>query len=235
MNTSMKIVLGVVGVVLLSAGVYLYKNPGHLLPVAEGDTITTWDFQGSYKDGGALEKKANDEIARSRSMLGGDQSGKDDNPTDYVLYVNIANQYVLLGNGKGAYENLGRALRIDAVHTGLAWHNLGVLFERLGAYNTARIAYAKAVEVQAKIEQYHLAWLTFLMNHFASDTSVIEAAFKEAKAKIGDSPAIFQIEAEWHRKNGRTSDAADTLENMQKLIGVSNPEVSSEIARLRAL
>ena len=163
----------------------------HPLPLSEGDIVSSWDFQGTYKDGGTLEKKANDEIVRLEGFLGGDQSGTDDDPTDYIIYVSIANQYELLGDGQRAYESLGRAVAIDSIYTGLAWHNLGNLMARFGAYKTARIAYAKAVEAQSSVEQYHIARLQFLSAHFAEDDSAIEAAFGEAEDQFGKEASFL--------------------------------------------
>ena len=183
-------------VTLLAGGAWWFTQNSftHPFPLSEGDIVSSWDFQGSYKDGGVLEKKANDEITRLKSFLGGDQSGADDDPTDYILYVGIANQYELLGDGRHAYESLGRAVAIDSIHTGLAWHNLGNLMVRFRAYKTARIAYAKAVEAQPSVEQYHIARLQFLSAHFAEDDSAIEAAFGEAEAQFGkEAPFLLQL------------------------------------------
>ncbi|HLE55734.1 MAG TPA: tetratricopeptide repeat protein [Rhodothermia bacterium] len=222
--------------VLAGAVWWFTQNPSHPLPLVEGDAVSSWDFQGIHKDEGALEKKANDEITRLTNLLGGDQSGKDDDPTDYILYVSIANQYELLGDGKNAYEYLGRAVNIDSTKTGLAWHNLGSLLERLGAYGTARVAYAKAVEAQPHIEQYHVARLRFLMGHLKDDTSAIEAAFGEAEAQFGkEAPFLLQIRAQWEEITGRLDEAASTLEDMQRFVGSRNTEVDHEIARLRSL
>lgn len=235
-NVNKNIIIGIVVATFLGGGAWFMLGGGaHPLLVAKGDTITSWNWQGTHKDGGALEKKANDEVARGKGLLGGDQSGKDGDPTDYILYVDIANQYQLLGDGKAAYDALGKALRIDATKTGLAWRNLGALMEKLGALNTARIAYARAVEAQSNIVEYHVARLQFLMKNFSQDTAAIEAAFEEAKEGVGgDSPEILQIKAEWYESTGRTQDAIEALQEMEKIMGGSVPTIRSEIARLRA-
>ena len=185
-------------VIILALGAWLlFQNQSHPLPLAGGDTVSSWNFQGTHKDGGELEKKVRDEIVRLESFLGGDQSGKNDDPTDYILYVSIANQYTLLGEGSKAYDYLGRAVRIDPSKTGLAWRNLGALLERLGAYNTARIAYARAVEAQPQIEEYHIARLQFLMTNFADDKTALNAAFEEVEAHFGkDAPFLLQLKAQ---------------------------------------
>lgn len=226
---------GVVLLLLLAGGWLLTKSGPHPLPIAEGDTITAWDWQGTHKDGGALEKRANDEIARSKALLGGDQSGANEDPTDYILYVGIANQYELLGRGKAAYNSLGEALNIDSTKTGLAWRNLGALMERLGAMNTARIAYARAVEAQPHIVEYHIARLEFLMKNVADDAAAIEAAFIEAEDGLGgNTPEILQIKAQWYESIGKNTEAIKTLQEMEKLMGGNVPTIRGEIARLRA-
>ena len=197
-NSNKNIIIGIVAVAFLMGGAWWFLHgAANPLPIAEGDTVASWDIQGIYKDGGELEKKANDEIARQKSLLGGDQSGKNDDPTDYILYVGIANQYMLLGDGKSAYEYLGRALQIDPTKTGLAWYDLGVLLEKVGAFNTARIAYARAVEAQPQVEQYHIARIQFLMSKFSEDRAALQAAFEEAEARFGkEAPFLLQLKAQ---------------------------------------
>lgn len=232
-NKNLVIGAGVAVLLIIGAWFYFSGQP-HPLPIAEGDTVASWDFQGTYKDGGELEKKANDEIARQRSLLGGDQSGKGDDPTDYIIYVSVANQYELLGNGRAAYDYLGRALRIDSTTTGLAWRNLGALMEKLGALNTARTAYSRAVEAQGVME-YHLARLQFLMRHFADDTTAIESAFIEAQKTFGDAPEILQIKAQWKERLGLYDEAIAALRKMEQVVGTHDAAIAGEIARLRRL
>ena len=109
-------------------------------PVLPSDKIVSWSWNGPYKDGGELEAKILGKIKRFEDLLGKGEF------TDYELYVTIANQYELLGDGAKTYENL--LLALDSEHTGLAWHNMGVLMENLGAYNTARAAFDRAYAAQ---------------------------------------------------------------------------------------
>lgn len=237
-NNLRSALIGICFAVLLGLGAWLYSQQSavHPLPIAEGDTIASWDWQGTHKDGGELEKRARDEITRSEELLGGDQSGENDDPTDYILYVSIANQYELLGEGKAAYDSLGKALTIDSTRTGLAWRNLGNLLERLGALNTARIAYAHAVEAQGQVSEYHVARLTFLMKYFAKDTAAIDAAFEEAEKGLGGNPPeILQLKAQWNEKKGNIDKAIEALREMEKVMGGNDPSARSEIARLRNL
>jgi len=109
--------------------------------IAEGDNIASWNFEGAYADHPELVAKAEAEIRRLSDLIG------EGTYPDVTLYVSIANQYELLGNGKQEYDYLGRAIMADPA-SGLPWHNLGVLMERLGALETARVAYERAVLLQ---------------------------------------------------------------------------------------
>lgn len=205
--------------VLVALGVatwwYMQGQRGYILPIQSGDTVSSWDFQGAREGNPELEQKTKDDIKRMESELGGDQSGVEE-ATDYSLYVGIAQAYESLGDGEKAREYLEKALAIDSEKTGLAWHNLGALFSRLGAYNTARLAYARAVEAQPHIDAYHLAYIQFLMSHFGGDRELVDAAISGAETQFQGSPAILQIKAQWLEQSGRIQEAIDALRAMQK-------------------
>ncbi len=141
-----------------------------------GDEPVSWYFVGAYNDGGEFEARATAEIQRMKSLL---NSGTF---TNYELYVSIANQYELLGDGKQEYTYLNYALALDSTKTGLAWHNMGKLLEKLGAYKSARVAYDRMIQVQSTT-QYLRARLEFLKAHMPEDT----AAIKKAEADLSAS------------------------------------------------
>ena len=214
-NTVRNISIVVLIIAAIGAGYWFMTSGAHILPIAAGDTIRSWDFQGAHKDGGANEQKAHDEIARLEAGL----KDAETEPTDYLLYVSIANQYVLLGEGKSAYDYLGKALEIDSEKTGMAWHNMGALLEQLGAYNTARIAYDRAAEVQPVVETYHIARVQFLMKHFVEDSAAIESALQHAEQTFGtEYPVILQLRHEWLVSQGKSAEAAAMLEKLQARI-----------------
>ncbi len=148
-------------------------KPSSVTPPAfslvSGETIASWDFSGSYKDGGQLEAKVRADITRLKGLL---NSGTF---TNYELYVSIANQYELLGDGKQEFTYLNYALAIDSTKTGLAWHNMGKLLERLGAYKSARVAYDRMLQAQPT-SQYIRARLEFLQARMPEDTAAIAQA-----------------------------------------------------------
>ena len=222
-----------VGVLVLIAVVatwWMYGLKTHqiLLPLAEEDTVSSWNFVGAYTNNPELQAKAGVEIERLTSLIGNSEEY-----TDYQLNVAIATQYELLGDGAKAYEFLNRAAAIDSVHTGLAWANFGELMERLGALQTARVAYAKAVEAQPSIMGYHVTRLTFLTQHFATDSVAIEGAFSEAKTHFGESPQMLQIKAQWFASIGKIAEAIDTWKKVISMVGVQ-PGIDKEIKRLQA-
>lgn len=168
-------------IILVAVGAWWYTSQSEMYPfeIASEDNIQSWDFQGAYEGNADLEKRAHDEIDRLEGLVG---SGEE---TDYILYVSIANQYNLLGDGENEYKYLRMALAEDSETTGLAWHNLGKLFERLGAYGSARIAYDGMVRAQPGL-QYFNTRLEFLKTHYPNDTAAIAAAEADIKAVVGE-------------------------------------------------
>lgn len=164
------------------------------LPLAKGDIVASWTFKGAYSDRPDLVAKAEAEIARLSDLIGkGTYS-------DTILYVGIANQYGLMGNGKQEYDYLGRAIQADAnVTTGLPWHNLGVLMERLGAYETARVAYEKATLIQPGLKQWQYAYMEFLTSRMKDNKTAIEKAFTAAEKDIGQDAYLLQLRADWEK------------------------------------
>lgn len=151
------LVLIIVGVVTF----FYLKNDVIFTPNNQ-DNITSWNFKGDYTDDSDLMKRAYDEIEREEVLL------KDDKYTDYQVYVHIANQYHFIGNGKKELKYLNKALSLDADKTGLAWHNIGNLMKRIGAYKSARDAYRKSIEVQP-VDFYVNAYGDFMKEYFPDE------------------------------------------------------------------
>jgi tetratricopeptide (TPR) repeat protein len=140
----------------------------------------SWNFQGAYTGHPDLKEKAKSEIKRLSGLLG---KKEETGYPDYILYVGIANEYDLLGDGAKELEYLRYALALDATTTGLAWHNTGQLFARLGALRSARHALEQAVLAQP-IMQYHQALLDLLLHSFPDDTKSIT----EERRALGQIP-----------------------------------------------
>jgi tetratricopeptide (TPR) repeat protein len=125
--------------------------------------VKNWQLAGSSAGTG----RAREEIKKLEAMIGKGEF------SNYELYVSIAAQHEILGDGKKTYEYLEKALQIDNTQTGLAWHNMGRLMERLGAYKNARIALERAVTLQP-LPGYYIALIDLLERHFPEDTSAID-------------------------------------------------------------
>lgn len=216
--------------VLLAIGAWWYFASGssYRYDFAEGETVTSWQFPGAYTGNAELEGKARDEITRLKGLLG----VEGDDTTDYALYVSIANQYNLLGDGETEYAYLKKALAIDSETTGLAWYNLAVLLDRLNAPKTALDAYARAMRAQSQQLQYQSAYLEFYTEHFPEDREGIEAAFTSAQEISGDNSALLEIKARWLAETGRTDEAIAAWRKVKALSPTSATAIDAEIRRL---
>ncbi|MEK7100116.1 MAG: tetratricopeptide repeat protein, partial [Patescibacteria group bacterium] len=131
----------------------------HTVELSKGDTVSVWSWTGAYKDGGAREKETNDQIALLKEKLGTENYPK------YETLVGIAGQYELLGDGRSAYSYFKQAIDLDPTKS-LAYFNLAHLFEQLGALNSARDMYIKAVEIEPGNTAYAQARAVFMKERF---------------------------------------------------------------------
>lgn len=178
-----KVLIGFAIAVIVLGGVlfavwYKTKVPT-MLPLSTKDTVTTWTFPAVNSDASSSEK-AKTEIARLKKLFGKDQF------SDYELYVSIANQYELLGDGKKTYEYLNRAAAA-APSSGLAWYNMAQLMTRLGAYHTAQMAFEKAVHSEFNAIFYHTAYIEFLKKYLPADTAALETAEGDLRSILGET------------------------------------------------
>ena len=229
------IFIGLIIIAFIAGGAWYYSNQRGQSDADAQDTpiqkwnvsINNWDFQGAYTGNPELEKRANDEIARLKKLIG---SGTE---TEYSYYISIANQYDLLGDGENEYVYLKKALAIDDATTGLAWANVAVLFARLGDEKSARDAYARAVKAQAH-PQYVTAYLDFLTQHFTDDTAAIEGAYEAAVLSVGEAPQLLEIRARWLEGQGRFQEAIDAWNKLKQLSPGSSSAADLEIKQLQS-
>ncbi len=197
-------------------------------PINAADAAFSWTFKGAYAGNSTLIAQANTDIARLNALFGNVQY------TDYNLYNGLANDYASLGDGKTAYQYYNRAIRIHP-DQGLAYMNLGHLFDEMGAYQSAADAYAKAVAVEPSVLQFHTARLTYLTQQLPKDTAVISAALADASKQFGDTPSILAIEAQGLAAEGRYADAIKAWQTVKTLSpGTDTSSIDAEIARLQA-
>lgn len=166
------------------------QQPETSFSLSAGDSISSWNFRGAYTDNPELTAKAQSEISRLIGLLVTATS------SEMILSVGVANQYELLGDGKNQYDYLGRAIQADPGN-GLPWHNLGVLMERLGAMNTARVAHERSTLLNPQLAVYHFAYIEFLIQNMKSDTAAIEKAFAAAEENVGPKPYLAELRGQW--------------------------------------
>lgn len=170
------------------------KRATYLVPLVKGDVVKSWNYDGYLNDNGPLEAASLEKIKGLKSQLGKDN--------DYQVYIVLVQEYDHLGDGRSAYEYLSRAIVLDTNETtGVGWHNMGVLMEKLGAYNTARMAHDKAVKIQPGISSFQISRIELMIYHFPKDTTGVEKAFKDAEATLGgaDSPMILDLRQRWQQ------------------------------------
>ena len=191
-STSEQSVSTTTSFIIATTTVNVVKRPVvNPLPIAKGDAVASWDFVGAYANSPELIAKANAEIKRITDLLG------EGTYTDMAIYVGIANQYELIGDGEKQYDFLIQAVRAGGIESGLPWHNLGVLMERLGALETARIAYEKSTLPNPSFKFYHYAYLEFITKKMKDDVVDIEKAFTAANKYFSTDADIIQLRAEW--------------------------------------
>jgi uncharacterized protein len=224
-------VVGLIVVIIIAVGCWYYitKIRVQTIPINAQDSILSWSFKGAYAGDDALTAKANADITKLTELLGKGQY------PDYELFVGIAQDYDYLGDGKSEYQYLEKAIATGR-SGGVAWNNFGVLMEKLGAFYTARYAYAQAVAVESQVGAYQEAQLRFLTAHFPQDDSAIENAFHNGMKESSDAN-LLPIEADWLSSIGSTTAAIAAWKEFSTYIPANSPQqsaINAEIATLKA-
>jgi|SRR3989344_517183 len=168
----------------------------YLLPLAQGDVVVSWDIDGPFNDNGPLEEAARKKIMKLNGQLNGSKD-------DYQTYISLAQTHEYLGEGKMAYEYLSLAIALDTDNTtGIGWHNIALLMEKLGAYRTARIAHDRAVSIQPGISSFHISRVELMIYHFPDDRDGVEEAFKDAEITLGaDDQMLLDLRQRWQARS----------------------------------
>lgn len=196
-------------------------------PINAADTIASWTFKGTDTGNEALIAQTNANRATLVSLVG---KGQYD---DYDLYNGVANADGLLGDGKGAYQNYNRAIAIHP-NRGLAYMNFAHLMNELGAYHTAKDAYARSVAFEPTVELYWLSYVNFLAGYEPkADTTA--SVFAAAKKAIKSAPDLLIAEANWLGSIGRFADAIADWKTVRPSVGTAQQaSIDIEIAHLQA-
>ena len=119
---------------------------------------------------------------------------------NYDIYIQIARDYTLTGEGENAYDFYILAVK-DSPQKGLAFNNLGDLLARVGAYHTAHTAFAKAVIVEPSVELYWLSYLRFL-TAYEKKSPATKGVFTKAMNATNSAPDVRIARANYEQAVG---------------------------------
>ena len=152
--------------------------------------------------------------------------------SDYDIYLQLGQEYEIVGEGKQAYENYRTAATLEPSQ-GVAMSNIGLLMARAGALHTARNAYKQSVVRQPSVSLFWVLYLKFLAQYEPRATGT-PAVFASARTKTHNNTNVLITEAQWLASVGRVKDAIADW----KIIRVSAPPqqqkaIDVRIARLK--
>ncbi|XKT75382.1 MAG: hypothetical protein ACJKSS_01170 [Patescibacteria group bacterium UBA2103] len=172
------IIVGVV--VALSVG---HKNDMEAFALVAGER-PSWNFEGTHEASEQLTLQVENEIDRLKGLLGTGEF------PDYDIYVGIAGQYELLGEGKKSYEYLQKAI-VENEARSLAYSNMGTLLGKLGAKESAKIAYEMALDRDDTVTN-RINYIQHLEQYYTDDLDLVESAHTFALEKFPNSEVLQQ-------------------------------------------
>jgi tetratricopeptide (TPR) repeat protein len=193
------IAAAIIVIVIVAFAVWKYTQNALPFPVSASDHLTNWALP-LPQDAASSTPRLSAQVSQFQAMLGG---GTYPNET---IYVGIANDDILLGDGKAAYLAYEKAIAASSSDA-LAYDDLGGLFARLYATSSAERAYAKAVALTPSQLLFQLSYLDYLAE-VAPNAPATAAAFVSAKQVLGTTtPDLLVAEANWLAESGSTTAA----------------------------
>lgn len=203
MNKKLLVLLAVIVLALAGGGLVFYDSFHKSEQVAtssfslvDGEKPDWTLLQAPYKDGGDIEKRANEQIAEYQKLT---DSGE---RTKYDMDVDIAQNYELLGEGQKSYNYLMMAINEDPKET-LAYGNLGQLLRRAGALKSAKKAFELAIETGPQFNQNQYAYIEFLVRYGngVASKSEVDNAINKALEQFPDYKPLLSLKSEWEKDN----------------------------------
>lgn len=217
-------VIGVVLAVIIIAAVAWYLMPApNPFPVSAVDQPISWALP-LPQDAASSTPRLTAQIAQLQKILGQGQYPDSD------IHTGIANDYILLGNGKAAYQEYVAAIEASSTYA-LAYDDMGGLFARIYATSTAERAYAQAVTLAPEQLLFQLSYLDYLAE-IAPTAPTTAAAFASAKAQPGGAmnPNLLIAEADWLTRIGSTTAAIADWQKVEQI--EPSASVEAQIAQL---
>lgn len=154
-----------------------------------------WDFDGVFEQTPELTLRAETELERLTTLLGTGEF------SDYDIEIGIAEQYSLLGEGKDAYEHLQKAIKLNETRS-LAYVNLGTLLGKVGAPESAKLAYENALDRDDTV-QNRIQYIQHLEQYFGDNLDLVESSHRFAVEKFPKSDVLQQRYDSWKKLHGR--------------------------------
>lgn len=199
MNKSLKYGVGIIIIVLVVFMIIGFSNSNNentisLLPAEAGISL---EYDSLYDSDG--EDLVNEKIDLLKESLDG-------SPDDYNRYIDIALQEDLIGNGNEVLANLNEAIKINPENT-LAYNNIGTLFEKVGAYESAKNTFAKALEIDDSVVYTHQLIIDLHKSYLNSSDEVMEDVFDTALGKTNRDLQILRDYASWLTREDKYQEA----------------------------
>ncbi len=155
------------------------------------------------------------------------------NQAETTLYINLASDYVMIGNLKEAADvyahYTSEVNQIDYT----AWNNYADVAEQRGDFLVAEQAYLKAIELLPDYEEYHRDYVTFLQAHFSGTRGQdIKEALEDSITRAGQSGWSLVNLAQWYLADG---DCTEALAHYKVALQITpdNTALQDEIAEAK--
>lgn len=112
------------------------------------------------------------------------------------LYLTIAEQYYILGDlvaSRQAYETY---LEMNPIAY-TAWNAYASVLEFMGDYDTADLAFRKAIDGR-KVEEFYRDYAEFLAAHFPEKSAEYKAVIDNAYENLGQTTWTMQVLGDWY-------------------------------------
>ncbi len=188
------------------------------------DTIVSWELS----VGNGFSKN----VIQTKIISLSEKIGKGIYP-NYDIYIQIAQEYEMLGDGYNAYKFYLLATK-DKPQKALAFNNIGNLLARLGAYNSAHDAYIRATTLEPSVELYWISYLNFIALH--EKTALTTATVFTSAMKATNSATDVRIaRANWEESVGNISGAITDWKKVRTQVGSEQQSaIDTKIATLES-
>lgn len=218
MKKSLAVVVLILAIVII---VYMIKSTDPLstkeIALVSSEKEISLNYDPLYTGENAVRAEAN--IARYKDDL-----GKEGN-NDYNSYIDIAGQEINMGRGEEVLLNLNQAIKLEPDNI-LAYQNAGVFFERISAYESAEIAFQKALQIDSSSPSTYALIIDLHKSYLNSESGIIDALFKEALEKTDEDLQLMKDYASWLKHEDRFE---ESLALWQKILPLEKDPISQEL------